>query len=103
MKKPLAQWTADFFTGLAIVLPAVVSIGIVIWLFGTVANFTDTLLFFLQALARTNGECPCGSEFGGAGLAILRSAWCLLAHYSAKSIQLADLLMRVPTQQDLAL
>jgi uncharacterized membrane protein len=32
---------------LAIVLPAVISIAIVKWLFGTVANVTDPLLFFL--------------------------------------------------------
>lgn len=29
------------------VLPATISIGAVIWIFGTVASFTDTLLFFL--------------------------------------------------------
>jgi uncharacterized membrane protein len=32
---------------LAVVLPATISIGAVIWIFGTVASFTDTLLFFL--------------------------------------------------------
>jgi len=30
-----------------VVLPATISIGAVIWIFGTVASFTDTLLFFL--------------------------------------------------------
>jgi uncharacterized membrane protein len=44
-----ASWRANFFTGLAIIMPVVISIGIVIWLFGTVANFTDKLLFFLPA------------------------------------------------------
>ena len=38
---------ASFLTGLAVVLPAVISIGALIWIFGTVAKFTDTLLFFL--------------------------------------------------------
>jgi uncharacterized membrane protein len=48
MKKGfLAAWRASFFTGLAVVLPVVISLGIVFWLFGTVANFTDRLLFFL--------------------------------------------------------
>jgi uncharacterized membrane protein len=42
-----AQWRANFLTGLAVVMPAVVSFAVVIWLFGTVANFTETLLFFL--------------------------------------------------------
>ena len=42
-----ARWRANFVTGLAIVLPAVASIAVVVWLFGTVANITDTLLVFL--------------------------------------------------------
>jgi uncharacterized membrane protein len=41
------RWRANFFTGLAIVLPAVISIAVVVWLFGTVANITDTLLIFV--------------------------------------------------------
>lgn len=43
----LVRWQANFWAGLAIVLPGVVSIALVIWLFGTVANITDTLLIFL--------------------------------------------------------
>lgn len=43
-----ARWRANFVAGLAIVLPAVVSVGIIVWLFGSVANITDTLLFFLK-------------------------------------------------------
>jgi uncharacterized membrane protein len=46
-KSFFAIWRANFFTGLAIVLPAVISIGLLIWLFGTVSNVTDALLFFL--------------------------------------------------------
>src|SRR2546430_16949486 len=46
-KNPFASWRANFCPGLAIVLPAVISIAVVIWLFGTVANITDTLLIFL--------------------------------------------------------
>lgn len=42
-----ARWRANFFTGLIIVLPAVVSLIVLTWVFGTVANVTDTLLFFL--------------------------------------------------------
>jgi uncharacterized membrane protein len=45
--KLFARWQANFWAGLAIVLPAVVSLAVVRWLFGTVANFTDTLLIFL--------------------------------------------------------
>jgi uncharacterized membrane protein len=43
----LARWQANFWAGLAIVLPAVISVGLLMWLFGTVANITDTLLIFL--------------------------------------------------------
>src|SRR5436309_121910 len=46
-KKNFLRWRANFFTGLAIVLPAVISIGVVVWLFGTVSNITDTLLLFV--------------------------------------------------------
>ncbi|HAV61839.1 MAG TPA: hypothetical protein DCY13_05700 [Verrucomicrobiales bacterium] len=49
-KKSINTWQANFYTGLAIVLPVVISIAIVKWLFGTVANITDLLLFFLNWL-----------------------------------------------------
>ncbi len=47
MKSPFARWQANFFAGLAVVMPAVISIALVIWVFGTISNVTDTLLFFL--------------------------------------------------------
>jgi uncharacterized membrane protein len=43
----IARWQANFWAGLAIVLPAVISVAVLGWLFGTVANITDTLLIFL--------------------------------------------------------
>lgn len=43
----LASLQGNFLTGLAVILPAVLSLAIITWLFGTVANFTDRLLFFL--------------------------------------------------------
>jgi uncharacterized membrane protein len=46
-KSLLARWRANFFAGLAVVLPGVISVGALLWIFGTVAIFTDTLLFFL--------------------------------------------------------
>ena len=48
-KKILARWQANFWAGLAIVLPGVISLAVLRWLFGTVANITDTLLIFLPA------------------------------------------------------
>ena len=48
MKKSLfARWQANFWAGLAIVLPGVISLAVLRWMFGTVANITDTLLIFL--------------------------------------------------------
>ena len=104
MKKPLAHWKANFFTGLAVVLPALLSVGAVVWLFGTVSNFTDALLFFL----------PKGWTHERAGEGPMHWYWSLFAlvlavglitligrfarHYLGKKlIQLADeALMRVP-------
>ncbi len=48
MKKTIfTRWQACFFTGLAISLPALLTLAAVKWLFGTISSFTDTLLFFL--------------------------------------------------------
>lgn len=47
MNSAFARWRANFYAGLAIVLPAIISVAIFEWLFGTVANVTDPLLFFL--------------------------------------------------------
>jgi uncharacterized membrane protein len=46
-KSFLARWRACFFTGLAVTLPALLTLAAVKWLFGTISSFTDTLLFFL--------------------------------------------------------
>jgi len=46
-KSLFARWQANFWAGLAIVLPGVLSIAVLIWLFGNVAKITDTLLIFL--------------------------------------------------------
>src|ERR1700689_597039 len=41
------RWRANFFAGLAVVLPAAISVAVVLWLFQNVSNVTDKLLFFL--------------------------------------------------------
>jgi uncharacterized membrane protein len=46
-KSIFARWQANFWAGLATVLPAVISLAVLRWLFGTIANITDTLLIFL--------------------------------------------------------
>lgn len=47
MKKILAFWKANFLTGLTVILPTVVTVAIVVWLFGWVVRITDTLLLFV--------------------------------------------------------
>ncbi len=46
-RSPFSRWQVNFWAGLAIVLPVVVSVSLVVWLFQNVANVTDTLLIFL--------------------------------------------------------
>jgi uncharacterized membrane protein len=43
-------------TGLAVVLPGVITLAVVKWFFGTLTSFTDTLLFFLK-------YCPLDQKF----------------------------------------
>jgi uncharacterized membrane protein len=43
--EPISRLQTNFFTGLAVVFPAVISVAIIVWLFGTVSNITNTLLF----------------------------------------------------------
>jgi len=54
------RWRANFFTGLAVLLPAIVSVVVLFWFFSSVANVTDTLLFFLpnNLTHKNNGEGP---------------------------------------------
>jgi uncharacterized membrane protein len=40
------RWRRSFFAGLAVTLPAIISIAALMWLFKTVSNLTDSLLFF---------------------------------------------------------
>ena len=102
MKEALARWQANFYTGLAIVLPAVISIALVKWLFGTVSNVTDPLLFFLPArwTHDPNGVTRWWWSLTALVLAIvLISLIGRLARYLLfkKVLQLVDLLLlRVP-------
>jgi uncharacterized membrane protein len=59
-KSFLARWQSNFLTGLAVVLPGIISVVALVWLFGTVANITDTLLFFLprDLTHKSGGEGP---------------------------------------------
>jgi uncharacterized membrane protein len=59
-KSFFARWRASFLTGLAITLPAIISIAAVLWVFRTVSNITDLLLFFLphDITHQNNGTGP---------------------------------------------
>ena len=46
-KSFFARWRTSFLTGLAVSLPALLTLAAVKWIFGTISSFTDTLLFFL--------------------------------------------------------
>lgn len=55
-----ARWRANFWAGLVIVLPGVISVALLVWFFGTIANITDTLLIFLprRLTHQDNGNGP---------------------------------------------
>ena len=45
----LARWQANFLTGLAILLPALLTFVVANWVFTSIASITDLLLFFLPS------------------------------------------------------
>jgi uncharacterized membrane protein len=51
-KTLFARWRRSFLTGLAVSLPALVTLAAVKWIFGTISSFTDTLMFFLPYFLR---------------------------------------------------
>ena len=103
-KRAFHHWQANFWAGLAIVLPAVISVAVLRWLFGTVAAFTDTLLIFLpRKLTHGNqGDGPMYWYWSVVALllaVVLIGAVGLLArnYFGKKIIQWVDAaLLRVP-------
>ena len=105
MKKSLfARWQANFWAGLAIVLPGVISIAVVLWLFKNVAAITDTLLIFLPRRL-THEDQGQGQMFWYWSLAAIILAVLLISiagrltryYIGKKIIQLLDRgLLRVP-------
>ena len=78
-KSLFARWRANFLTGLIIVLPAVVSIIVLVWVFGSVANVTDHLLIFIpQDITHKNG---------GAGPMAARSGICKIPQHPTTTWQ----------------
>lgn len=103
-KSPFARWQANFWAGLVIVLPAVISLAVLRWLFLTFANITDTLLIFLpdQLTHKNQGEGPMYWYWSVVALLLgvfLIGVVGMLARYyfGRKIIEWVDLaLMRVP-------
>lgn len=105
MKKSLlARWRTDFLTGLAVALPGIVSIAVLVWLFGTVSRFTDTLLFFLPK-TWTHGQEGVGPIYWHWSLTALVLAIVLIGvlgrvaryYVGRKMIQTVDMaLLRIP-------
>lgn len=100
----LARWRANFFAGLAVVMPGVISIGALVWIFGTVAAFTDTLLFFLPR-ELTHSDHGTGKMYWYWSLAAFALAVLLICavglaarnYFGKKMIEWADrALMHVP-------
>ena len=74
MKKDyLAGWRANFFAGLAVVLPLVVSVVVIFWVFFTVSVVTDTLLILVPR------EYTHDSLAGQAGAGPMHWYWSLVA------------------------
>jgi uncharacterized membrane protein len=103
-KSLFARWRRSFLAGLAVVLPGVITLAIVKWLFGTISSFTDSLLFFLPSTIthEDNGLGPVHwywSVLALAVAAVMVTIIGVLARYyiGKRMIDLADsLMLRVP-------
>ena len=103
-REPVAIWRATFFAGLAVVLPAVLSVAILVWLFRFFASITDALLFFLPT-EWTHRDLGQGTIYWYWSLVALLLAVLLIGvigrfarHYVGQQLlELVDLaLLRVP-------
>jgi uncharacterized membrane protein len=103
-KTLFARWRANFVTGLLVVLPALVSAIVLVWVFGSVANVTDHLLFFIppELTHKNHGEGPMHWYWSLAALALavlLISIIGQLArnYFGKKMIEWAEAMMlRIP-------
>ena len=103
-KSVFARWRASFAAGLAVTLPAIISVAAVMWVFKTVSNLTDLLLFYLPKTIthEDNGRGPMFWYWSLAALVlavVLISVIGVLARYyfGKRLIEWTDnLIMRVP-------
>jgi uncharacterized membrane protein len=104
MKNGFKLWQGNFLAGLALILPALISLWLFKVIFGTVSNFTDVLLIFLPAhwTHSQNGNGPVHWYYSLAALVLALLFVSLLGslarHYiGEKLIEWLDaLLLRVP-------
>jgi uncharacterized membrane protein len=98
------RWRRNFLTGLAVLLPAVATLAIIKWLFGTIASMTDFLLFFLPKTL-THEDAGKGQMYWYWSLAALLLAIVLVAlvgqltrYYIGKRLiaWLDEAMLRVP-------
>ena len=75
MKQDFARWQTYFYTGLVVMLPAVIAITIVAWLFGAISSITDRLLFFLHWLPAGGEEWVYKVDAAGNLLQPLQVKW----------------------------
>ena len=100
----VARWRGYFLTGLVLLLPAMITLALVKWFFGTVASLTDFLLFFLPRHI-THADDGKGPMYWYWSLvALMLAAWLvsmagwLTRYYIGKRMisWLDTLMMRVP-------
>lgn len=105
MKKTvLGHWRANFLTGLVIILPALISIVVIAWLFTTISDFTDKLLFFLPKTIthKDQGLGPIYWHWSAVALLVAVIIICVVGligrYYFGKKIieWVEDIFMRVP-------
>jgi uncharacterized membrane protein len=98
------SWQGNFWAGLAALLPIFISLALLAWAFGTIANFTDALLFFLPR-SLTHGQAGAGPMhwyWSLAALALAALLVCLVGmiarnYFGRKIIAWMDAaLMQVP-------
>jgi uncharacterized membrane protein len=103
-KKLLARWQGNFWTGLVVVLPGVVSIAVLVWFFDLVAGVTDILLIFAprNLTHADNGNGPMYWYWSLVAVAVAVLLTCLVGllaryYFGKRLITLVDaLLLRVP-------
>src|SRR5207248_3159897 len=102
--KFISDWRGNFFTGLAIVMPAVISVAVVVWIYRNVANITDYLLFFLppSLTHESRGAGPMYWYWSLCAFTLAVLLICLIGRYcrnyiGRRAIQWTDtFLMQVP-------